>query len=242
LDTCPSDLAVELTGGEIGLVPNIDTVYETVVDHPHVKHIAALSNGLLRRRNPYWLDGIEYWEHLIQDIEGKNIKLFYDDLDLEQGHRYIIVTTESTTKSLLEHWDWFEERGLFRPNFFYKLMNHKSNLGIYNYKDKLLELYKRLGDKYFQRMLMHYHLSSYLSDEKKLCQKFPPNIYVDLQNKHLGHCAMNVRWSTKVAFNAGNLDRMMSGGYSTNDYCQLCYSFDNGYNRSKFRNRSYQQS
>jgi hypothetical protein len=246
LDQCPDKLGVELTGGEIGLVPNINEVYEVVRNHPHVQHIIALSNGLLRKKDVDWLKDIEYWEHLINDIEDKNIIKFYDDLDLKQDHRYVIVTTEKTTRSLLTNWSYFEDRGLFRPNFFYKLMNHKSNDSINRYFDHLVDLYTRLGDIYFQRMLIHYYTLNKFNipvyaNKKAMCQKWPPNIYVDLQKRILGHCAMNVNQSIKVEFSKNNLYKMMCGELNENTYCGKCYSFDNGKIRNYLRNRSYEQ-
>jgi hypothetical protein len=246
LDTCPDDLAVELTGGEIGLISNIDDFYYNVRKHPHVNYIKALSNGLLRKKVD-WIDELdEYWEHLIYEIKGKEIIRFYTDLGLQEDHTYVIVTTESTTRSLLANWKYFRELGMFRDNFFYKLMNHKTiinfeNNTIQSYWNDLFELYKRLDNEYFLKMLIHYlEPQRHMVNEKILCQRFPPNIYVDLQTRELGHCAMNVKMSLKDEFNKENLEKVMDG-VNENNYCARCYSFDNGKNRSKFRNRSYEQ-
>ncbi len=246
LDTCPDDLAVELTGGEIGLIPNIDDFYYHVRKHPHVRYVKALSNGLLRKK-VVWINELdEYWEHLIYEIKGREIIRFYTDLNFTEDHTYVIVTTEPTTRSLLTNWKHFEELGMFRPNFFYKLMNHKSIISfdkgtIQSYWNELFELYKRLDNKYFMKMLLHYiDPHKWMVNEKILCQRFPPNIFVDLATGELGHCAMNVKMSLKDKFNKDNLERVMDG-VNENDYCAKCYSFDNGKNRSKLRNRSYEQ-
>lgn len=246
LDQCPTELGVELTGGEVGMIQNLDDVYTTVKDHPSVKHIIVLSNGLLRKRGVDWLNDVEYCEHLIHDIRGKEIVKFYDDLDLEQEHKYVIVATETTTKSLLAHWDHFKEMGLFRDNFFYKVMNHKSDESIEGYFNDLSNLYLKLNDVYFQRMLVHYYAMKKFhkivyEDKKLLCQKYSPNPFIDLQTRELGHCALNVNKTTKVPFNAQNLTDLMHGKLSDNPYCQECYCFDNGKNREWNRNRSYEQ-
>lgn len=245
LDSCPDDLAVEMTGGEIGLLTNLDDFYKTIKDHKHVKHIIALSNGLIRNIGVDWLNDVEYWEHLIYEIKGREIIKFYN-LDLQQKHRYVIVTTESTTSSLLTNWNYFESIGLFKENFFYKLLNHKSSMSIAKYFDNLCKLYLKLGDVYFQRMLIYYYAldmfnKTMYNGTKALCQKYPPNIYVDLQEKQLGHCAMNVNLTTKIGFNKENLQRMMKGEFSDDPCCKGCYSFDNGYGRSETNNRSYIQ-
>jgi hypothetical protein len=244
LNLCPEETAVELTGGEIGLIDNLDDVYRIVKDNPRVKHIRALSNGMLRMLNVDWIKDVEYWEHLIYDIMQKDIKKFYD-LDLEQDHKYVIVTTQITTHSLLSNWKYFEDMGLFRPNFFYKLMNHKSNSSINNYFGDLCTLYRRLNDVYCQRMLIHYYAErrfnhSPYADKKELCSKWSPNIYVDLQKRKIGHCAMNLEKTVEVSFNEKNLLDMSRGLYK-DPCCEDCYSFDNGKGRSLLNNRSYIQ-
>jgi MoaA/NifB/PqqE/SkfB family radical SAM enzyme len=245
LDQFPNETGVELTGGEVGLVQNIDKVYRTIHDHPSIKHIMVMSNGLLRHCGVDWINDVEYWEHLIYEIKDKKIIKFYPDLDLEQKHRYVIVTTELTTKSLIENWEYFEDMGMFRDNFFYKLMNHKSILSINKYFDYLIELYLKIDNVYFQRMLLHYYLntkkSTYLKERKLRCQKYSPNPFVDLQTKQLGHCAINIQQSNKVDFSKENLKKLMNGELSENSYCEKCYSFDNGKNRSATNNRSYIQ-
>jgi len=248
LDEFPTHikLAVELTGGEIGLIENIDEVYKTVREHPRIVHIKALSNGLLRHIGVDWIKDIEYWEHLIYDIKGKEIIKFYQDLDFQGDHTYVVVTTENTTRSLIVNWKYFDDLGMFKEKFFYKLMNHKSDTTINGYFDDLCNLYRKLDNVYFQRMLIHYYSmykfdKNIYKDKKLLCQKYPPNIYIDLETKQLGHCAMNIRMSNKVHWSKENLVKMMNGELSENEYCQKCYSFDNGKNRSALNNRSYEQ-
>jgi len=247
LDLLPDEIGVELTGGEIGLIKNIDEVYETIKNNPKIKHIIALSNGMLRKLDVDWLKEIEYWEHLIDVIKGREIVKFYDDLDLEQNHKYIIVTTKSTTSSLLANWSHFKRIGLFRPNFFYKLMNHKSRMSIQSYFDNLCLLYSRLENVYFQRMLIHYYATKKFrkdpyKNKKQLCQKYSPNPFIDIQKKQIGHCAINVNDSIKVKLNKSNMKKMINGDFSDDvNYCESCYTFDNGINRSMLNNRSYKQ-
>jgi hypothetical protein len=204
-----------------------------------------MSNGLLRQRGIDWIKDVEYWEHLIYEIKGREIIKFYSDLDLEQNHRYVIVTTESTTNSLLANWDYFKKIGILKSNFFYKLMNHKSRTSIDSYFNSLFRLYLRLGDAYFQKMLIHYSAMknvSYIDKSTKLlCQKYSPNPFIDFQTKQLGHCAINVESSTKVEFSKDNLFKLMMGEFSNNSYCEKCYSFDNGKGRTILNNRSYKQ-
>lgn len=241
LDQLPDETGVELTGGEVGLLENLEDVYRTVKDCPKIKHIMVLSNGLVRKRGVDWLDEVEYWEHLIYEIKGKEIIKFYNDLDLEQDHKYIIVTTESTTHSVLANWDYFEERGLFRPNFFYKLMNHKSKETFDRYVDDLIKLFQKVGERYFQKMMVHYKMHGFLEQQKTNCEVLSPNPFIDLQTKQLGHCAININRSDKWEFNKQNLENLRRGKlYRRCDYCKECYSFDHGDQRGRNYNRSYE--
>lgn len=241
LGQLPNPTGVELTGGEIGLIENIDEIYRTVKNHSNIQNITVLSNGLMRQRGIDWLKDVTYWEHLIYEIKGKEIIKFYKNLDLDQTHKYIIVANDTTTYSLLTNWEYFKELGLFRHNFDYKIMNHKSQTDISSYLNALIDLYTRLDNIYFKKMISHFSMPTYLKKEKELCQKFSPNPFIDFQTKQLGHCAMNVLMSNKVEFNKENLLKMINGEFSDNDYCEKCYSFDNGKNRTMFNNRSYIQ-
>lgn len=241
LDQCPSELGVEMTGGEIGLLSNLDEFYKTVKDHPHVKYIMVLSNGLVRKIGVDWIDDVEYWEHLVYDISDRKIIRFYPELGFNQDHKYVIVTTEKTTKSLLNNWKYFKDIGLFQDKFYYKLMNHKSNINIDSYYDDLTKLYFRLDREYEQRMLLSYKVKNFLKVERKCCQKFSPNPFVDLQEKKLGHCAININDSVKADFSKDNLRKLMNGELSENTYCQKCHAFDDGNGRGIENNRSYKK-
>jgi len=241
LDQCPSELGVEMTGGEIGLLSNLDEFYKTVKDHPHVKYIMALSNGLVRKIGVDWIDDVEYWEHLVYDISDRKIIRFYPELGFNQDHKYVIVTTEKTTKSLLNNWKYFKDIGLFQDKFYYKLMNHKSSISIDSYFDELAELYTRLDREYEQRMLLAYKIKNFLKVERKCCQMNSPNPFVDLQTGEVGHCAININESIKYKFNKENLDKIINGKMIPPSYCETCYAFDHGIKRGKATNRSYKR-
>jgi len=239
LDCLPDETGVELSGGEIGLINNIDDVFKIVYDHPKIKHIIALSNGLVRVKGIDWINKIEYWEHLIYKIVDKEIIKFYP-LEIKEEYKNIVITTESTTNSLIKNWDYFEGLEMFKPHFFYKLMNHKSDNSINNYIDNLFKLFTRLGNKYFISMLLTTKLKNYLNYERDTCIRFSPNPFVDFTTKELGHCAININQSSKWDFNKENLNKLINGEfYQPFEYCRTCHSFDYGLNRNELNNRSY---
>ena len=236
LGCLPDNTAVEITGGEIGLISNIEKAIVTIFDNKNIKKGIILSNGLLRCKTDAWKLA-EYWEHLIFDIDDLHIKKFYD-LDLEEDHKYIIVTTEKTTKSVLKNWNHFEEIGLFRPNFFYKLMNGKTHT-IQNYSEELIELYGRLNDKYCLDMLLHFRTKGvFLRDEKNLCSLDTPNPFIDFESKQVGHCAIFCQTCQKKEFSELNVKKLVERElFDKLDCCASCYAFD--YGKSENTNRSY---
>jgi hypothetical protein len=251
LDSAPAKIGVELTGGEIGLVKNLDELFITVYNHTNIdkQNIMLLSNGLVRKRGLDWLNKTIYWEHLISDINDTKIEQFYD-LDLEQKHSYVIVTTEKTTKSLLTNWKHFEKNGLFRKNFFYKIMNGKTH-DISKFSGELFMLFDKLNCLFSKRMIKGFVMDNN-SKQKDLCSKNSPNPFVDFDTKQLGHCAAFIPDCKKIPFNKVGLLLTMKGNIfqqEINNCCKKCYVFDNGYNKeeyilncknSNFMNRSYQ--
>lgn len=239
LSVLPSDLGVEITGGEIGLVDNLNSVFEKV--YRKTKKIIVLSNGLVRLLGVDWLSRIEYWEHLIKEIEDKNIIKFYD-LDLKGNHKYIVVTTEKTTKSLLKNWSYFSEMGLFKNNFFYKLMNHKSPSGFEEYSHELIRLYSNLKNNYFLTMILSKNSTNLFYEERKLCETFSPNQFIDFETKTLGHCAVNINISNRWPFSEEILDKLMNGKlYNGCSYCKSCVAFDFGKERTAMNNRVFRR-
>lgn len=236
----PDNCGVEITGGEIGLISNIDEVILKILQSNKIKHTTVLSNGLIKFKSDLWKECDEYWEHLIFDIDEKEIKKFYD-LNLDENHKYIIVTTETTTKSILNNWDHFNNLGLFKKNFFYKLMNGKTHT-IKNYTKELFELYGKLKDKYCLDMLMHFSTNGkFMKKEKQLCMINTPNPFIDFETKQLGHCAIFHPDSQTVPFSSKNVkdltDRVLFDNFKC---CSKCYCFDNGKDRET-TNRSYQK-
>lgn len=249
LDCFPVEMGVELTGGEIGLIKNLDQFFTTVYDHPKVGHITALSNGLIRVLDVDWLDKVEYWEHLIFDIDEKHIEKFYD-LDLQQKHKYVIVMTERTTKSLLNNWKHFDDMGLFKKNFFYKIMNAKTH-SIEDYSGELMHFYHKLNDLYCKKMVEDFVMENGF-DQKHLCSKNSPNPFVDFDTRELGHCAAFIPLSMRVPFNKVNLImnmRCSKFNPEENYYCfSKCGAYDIGYDKGdmikeckkgNYENRSY---
>jgi organic radical activating enzyme len=253
LDNSPENLGIELTGGEIGLVNNIDDVFKTLYSHHNVKHIIVLSNGLIRKRGVDWLDKVDYWEHLIYEIDGLNVMKFYPELSLEpisKTHKFIVVTTENTTKSLIQNFEFYEKNGFLQSHFFYKLMNMKTHT-IKNYLDEIKILYSKLNDEFHISMIDGFINKNNIV-KKLWCSKNSPNIFIDLETRKLGHCAVSISKTKTIEYSDKNFISLFKGELFDNydECCRQCYVFDNGIDKKEyikncknenFMNRSYKQ-
>ena len=234
LDCSLRKLGVDMTGGEVGLIENLDEVFKTIYDHKNVKEISLYSNGLVRKRGVDWLNKVTYYEHLIHDIDGKNIIKFYEDLDFDQPGRSVIVTTENTTRSLLDHWDYFKNIGLFKPGFYIKLMNEKV-YDISDYALKLLRLFNKLDDKYHKKMVFSFISKDLYSDEKAQCTLNPPYPFIDFEEQDIGHCAIQFGECYRRPFSKKNFALLRFGSlFESTTYCQKCYNFDSGEDKAQY--------
>jgi len=232
LDNCGPNLGVELTGGEIGLINNIDEVFKTVHDHKNVKDIIVLSNGLIRKRGVDWLNRVEYKEHLIKDINGTEIIKFYD-LDFTDMAINILVATELTTKSIVDNWDYFKETEIVSNKFFIKLMNAKTH-NIRRYVYKATELFRLLNDKRHLKMIECFKDSNLHVDQKKLCSLNPPHTYIDFDDWRIGHCAIPFDCK-RSDVTIENLNKLIKGElFGPCKYCESCYTFDDGSDKASF--------
>lgn len=245
LDICPPNTGVEFSGGEIGLLKNLDETFKTIYDHKNVKHIITLSNGLIRQKGVDWLNKVEYWEHLIFDIDDRKVKTFYP-LDLKpvhSKHRFIIVTTQKTVESVIKNWWYFVKLGFDKHPFWFKLMNQKTH-SIQNFVSKVESLYKRLGDIHFQRMIECFNNSEIMSFERRICMNYTPNPFIDFEEKNMGHCAVFMPRSKRKPITKRNMKKLVKGKlFKECDYCMECYTFDGGkdkwWMKLKGENRSY---
>jgi len=246
LDNSPSNLGIEMTGGEIGLIKNLDDVFKAIYNHKHTKHILALSNGLIRVRGVDWLDKVEYIEHLIKDIKGTDVEKFYDIEFLETATN-IIVATEMTTKSLLFNWDHFKHTEFVTDKFFIKPMNKTRN--ILRYAPQAIELFKLLGNKREIKMTQCAKDTNLYANQKQLCCLNTPSPFVDFDENVIGHCAITFHDCKTVPFTVKNYKKLPYGElFNDCEYCKTCHAFDDGEGkinfileskRGNFQNRNY---
>jgi hypothetical protein len=233
-----AELVIQISGGEIGLLSNLSEFFETILSFSNVKQIGIESNGLLRTLNFDFnkLPNAYYFEHLIFDINEKDVKTFYD-LDfvrVNKNHRFVIVTTEKTVDSILNNFSYFKNNGFFKNKFWYKIIVPKSYditflkklyvfydlLNSYqNYKWELLRLNAEINNIDHQCF-------------KNFCAINPPQPFVDFERKQLVHCGVVSERGVRFPFNKLNAElNLRSSLFKFADYCNTCHVYD--YNDNK---------
>ncbi len=227
------DLYVGLCGGEPGVIENLDDVFKTVYDHPQVKRIRVMTNGLIRKRGFDWITNskVIYNEHLIKDIDDKQLIKFYPELDFEpaENRRYVIVTTEKTITSLMNNYEYYKELGLFENQFWYKILVKKVH-SIESFTQPLIDFYKLINQSDLKVNLQYIKYVNGDIDPNRyrtMCAINSPLPGIDLETKELMHCCCDIKRTSRVPFNADNVQSLLDMKlFNKNVYCDECYAFD----------------
>lgn len=224
LDLLPDNSIIELCGGEPGLVTNLDDVFKCCYDHPNVKGIQVMSNGLVRYLNYDWIDKVKYNEHLVFDVDDKDIIKFYDMDFIERPNiNYVIVTTEKTTKSIVKNWEEFE---FDKDMFWLKLMNPKTH-DFSNYISDLWRLFELKRDMNSIMMIDFFRGQLGLNFKRNLCSKYSPQPAIDMETKEIVHCATILMKGERKPFNSDNFSLNLKGKlFHNKEFCEKCFTFD----------------
>ena len=215
---------VIIGGGEPGIVSNLDTVYKILKDTPKIQNIRLLSNGQCRINDYDWLKDVDYYEHIIRDIQDKNIIKFYElDIIPKFNHwKQVIVTTENVTNSVLNNFEYFQELGLFSDKFWFKTMNAKTHSAI-TYKETLVHLYRKLN-----RANEIYGVLDEDEAKKKVCAMYPYMTSVDFEDKKFLHCNAHSIICDKKELTKENVELNLKGQlFKYSKYCETCYVYNN---------------
>jgi len=219
-----NNLFVELSGGEIGLISNIDDFILLLKSYKSVKKIQLMSNGLLRYNHPTIIDLVDvYNEHLVYKIDGKSIIKFYNmDFMNSINSKNIIVLDEVTTKSLLNNYDYFDYIGIFNENNFWLKM-YVERESINNHKNDIIKLFSHIKTSYANHCINQ--LQKYNKLKQKMCSMYPWMPVIDLDDKVIIHCAYH-NFSNRIYFdcteyNLGLLINRRLFRLSNPQYCSL---------------------
>lgn len=243
LNYIPKNTMIEFCGGEPGLISNLDDAFSIVYYHKNVKAVQIMSNGLVRLSDYDWLEKENVWycEHLIDEIDGTNIKKFYNNLNFieKPRWRYVVVTTHKTTYSLFMNYDYFKKLGFFRDMFWYKIMNPKTH-GVGPFVILLEALFKRLEkENYIDSKFTLKRINTIkgkdlnAQTEKRLCGFNSPQPTIDFETKELVHCGAYLSDSKRIDYDPTDfLKHLHCQLFKPQWYCETCYIYSDNQMKS----------
>ena len=176
--------AITLSGGEIGIIPNLIEIFDLI--YSFNKRIKIMSNGAVRINYPELLPKCElYHEHLIKTANENKLIKFYD-LDYVKGEntRNIVVLDESLVDYLLRN-----PKEIIRMNQVNTLFKQLESKVYSNktFRNKTSEVMKLAGNDKLLKIKSEKILNKY----RKWCWENTPQIYVDIEGKRIGRCAVH---------------------------------------------------
>lgn len=226
------NLYIELSGGEPGLISNLYEVITTLKKEKYINKINLLSNGLVRKNTPEVIPLVDYYyEHLILDINNKNISMFYDDLSFEyKDNMYcVIVATMNTIDSIINNFEYYNNKNFFGDNIIYKMLINKTDTSVIN-----IELVKKFYESITSNqtninrtldLIKRFSLSDKeLSIKRNYCGIMAYNLYINTENNVIGHCSLYYSNSNEVELNLENLKKLKNRLlFKKENYCDNCY-------------------
>jgi len=213
-------LMIEICGGEPGLIDNLKDVFVFLKSNKNVIKTQLMSNGLVRLKHFDVLEYVDsYNEHLIENIKNGVVKKFYDlEYIKKNNSKTVIVLNEDTTESLLNYKEDLIE--FYNKDYFW-LKPFVERTKPNNHINKMLEVLNSefYNDRYLKPKLL----------DRKMCSLYPWLPSIDLEEKHIIHCAYhNFGKTIHYDVNSINIEKLVSKNlFKLNDvkYCKNCFGF-----------------
>lgn len=232
------NIHVELSGGEPGLISNIDQVFELLIKKESVKKVSVLSNGMIRKLGYNLKDVFKnkfygYTEHFCLEIRDKDILFFYPELpfyDLKSDWiDFVLVLSDVTLDSLLANIKHYQN--IYNLPIQWKSITPKKYYPTDDYIQKI-EKFFNIILKYNSNAIVDLARINLLKQKNKTnlyktCSKISIFQFIDLEYKKIGMCSMQVEQSTKYDITNENIKKAITGTlFSHNSFCEKCYKIN----------------
>lgn len=233
-----NNLHIELSGGEPGIISNIEDVINLLMSLSYVQKITIMSNGTIRKLfdvAKVLLHKFQkpngYQEHCCLEIQDKNILYFDNDITFFNAPLYtesVLVLSEVTLDSLLDNFSYYQSMGLFDCNIHYKCMTPKIEYPSTDIINKTKKFYNMLPSRSMKDTL---YLSNIEKDNlslyRNICSKITKYQFIDLEYKNIGQCCLHVKHAPRFNITKENIHLTLQGKlFSLSSFCQKCYKFD----------------
>jgi len=231
-----NNLYIEISGGEPGLISNIHELIEMLYSLKYIKKVDILSNGLIRKNHSLLLNEYKLLtciEHSCLNINNKTINYFYNDITFF-NNKYdnvtqVLVLDEITINSLINYFDYYEELGLFNTNnIYFKIITPKTIIINDELINKYTIFYDKLKDIYKDRTNNIFNDYFFINKKqniniKNVCSKISSMQFIDLDNKKIGQCSMDIDKSEFLDINSNNIIKTIKGLlFNLNDSTNCC--------------------
>ena len=233
-----NDLHIELSGGEPGIVSNIESVIDLLMNLSYIQKITIMSNGTIRK-----LFDLEktllykfqkpngYQEHCCLEIRDKNILYFDKDVTFFNAPTYtesVLVLSEVTLDSLLNNFSYYDSIGLFNCNIHYKCMTPKIEYPSTDIINKTKLLYSMLPNKSIvDTSYLSNIYNTDISRYREVCSRITKYQFIDMEYKNIGQCCLHVKHAPRFDITKENIQLTLYGKlFTISPFCQECYKFD----------------
>lgn len=239
-----NNIRIEISGGEPGIAKNFLELIDLFNSKNYISKIFLLSNGLIRKRFGNDIKSVigkkfdGYQEHTALEIRDKDILYFYPELTFYNSSKdtiHVVVLNEQTITSLLNNFDYYNEKDLYKCNIDFKLITPKVFYPNNELINKSKEFYDKLKSiKNISSAVNVFVNANYKNFNKKLntkytniCSKISMLQFIDVENKLLGQCSMQVEQCNKAAINEENIKKALKGIlFEKNEFCKNCYKYN----------------
>lgn len=237
LKNLKSELTIELSGGEPGLIENLIEIIELLKQQSFISEVSILSNGLVRKRfditKLFEYKHGYYREHSQLDIVDK-ISLLFDpkmNYDHKLPIEHVVILTPITLKSLLTNFEYWYS--IFKDkNVEFKLLTPKTfdpTNQLISDSLKFYEMLKNLSITNRTNRSISTGLKcieQYKNKDKELqksCSIQSKFRFIDVESMQFGRCSMDVVQSDYISL--VDINKFKE---SINPMCYNCYKYNLG--------------